>query len=125
MTTEKVLERVPPYLTQLPTKIREAEIMIESLGPCWWRDQNVNGVATTKAKRKAVESQLMTDSLVLKYVAAVSDTGAKAIQSQDTMMFNRTSWKSPKNLRLYTLYSTEDLVVMRESVRVMAGGSSP
>ena len=62
--------------------MRQAEIVMDNLGPCLCRAQNVNGVAATKAKRKAVDSQLITLSVVLKYVAAVSETGAKAIQSQ-------------------------------------------
>jgi hypothetical protein len=36
-----------------------------------------NGQATTKEKRKAVESQLISDSVTLKYAAEVVETGAK------------------------------------------------
>ena len=91
ITTPNVFERVPPYLTQLPTRRRQAAIVMEILGPCLWSAQNVNGVAATNAKRKAVESQLMMLSVVLKYVATVSETGAKAIQSQETTMLRRIS----------------------------------
>jgi hypothetical protein len=37
----------------------------------------VSGQATTKAKRKPVESQFIALSVVLKYVAEVVETGAK------------------------------------------------
>ena len=39
---------------------------MESFGPEWWRAHIVTGDAATKAKRKAVESQLIIDSVVLK-----------------------------------------------------------
>ena len=77
---------------------------IEVFGPCLLKAQKVNGVATTKAKRNAVESQLIVLSDVPKYVAAVADTGASAIQSQETTMFDKMSCASPKKRRLYTLY---------------------
>src|SRR5437764_12799728 len=64
----------------------------------------VTGAATQKAKRNAVESQLTSDSLRCRYWAALLDTGANEIQSHETMIFNRTSWPSPKKRRLYTLY---------------------
>ena len=51
----------------------------------------MTGVAKQKAKRKAVESQLIADSLRLKCCAELLETGAKVIQSQETMMFRRTS----------------------------------
>lgn len=46
-------------------------------GPPEYRVYIVPGAATTKAKRKAVESQLITLVFVLKKVAAVSATGEK------------------------------------------------
>ena len=100
MTTPKALDRVPPYFIQLPTSSRQAAIMIESFGPCLFNAHDVDGVATTKANKNEVETQLMTLSEVSKYWAAVFDTGAKAIQSHETTMLSRTSWKRPKNRRL-------------------------
>lgn len=60
----------------------------------------MNGVATQKANRKAVESQFIFDSDVLKYWADVLLTGAKEIQSHDTTMLRSTSWARPKKRRL-------------------------
>ena len=51
----------------------------------------MTGAAKQKAKRTAVESQLMADSLRWKYCAELLETGAKDIQSQETIMFKRTS----------------------------------
>ena len=66
ITTPKMLDFAPPYLIQLPTKRRQDEIVIAIFGPCLLRVQNVKGVAITKAKRKAVDNQLMMLSVVLK-----------------------------------------------------------
>jgi hypothetical protein len=60
----------------------------------------VKGVATTNAKRKPVDAQLMLDSEVSKYCAAESDTAAKVIQSQEMTMLRRLSWASPRKRRL-------------------------
>ena len=50
------------------------------------------GLATTKAKRKPVESQLMLESETEKYCADVWEIGANVSQDQDTMMLRRASW---------------------------------
>lgn len=100
ITTLNVLDFAPPYLIQLPTSRRQEEITMDVFGPCLLSAQNVKGVATTNANRKEVESQLMTLSVVSKYIAAVVDTGARAIQSQLTTMFKRISWNKPKKRRL-------------------------
>lgn len=92
----------PAYLTQLPTSKKNEEITIATFGPCFLSVQKVKGVATTKENKKAVDSQLMTLCDVPKYAAAVVETGAKAIQSQETTIFRRINCPSPKNLRLYT-----------------------
>ena len=75
-------------------------MMMDSFGPEWWRDHIVTGDAATKAKRKVVESQLIMDSVVWKYWAEDAETGAKEIQSQETMILRRTSWARPKKRRL-------------------------
>ena len=77
---------------------------------------------TQNAKRNAVDSQFMLDSEVLKYWAEVFETGAKAIQSQETTMLSRHSWARPKNRRLYTLYSTLETVEIRDTARVGPNG---
>ncbi len=78
------------------------------------------GVVTQKANRKAVDTQLMLVSEVLKYWAEVFDTGAKAIQSQETTMLSRQSCARPKKRRLYTLYSVGEDVEILDIVRVGA-----
>lgn len=96
MTTPKIFDLAPANLIQFPTSSRHEEMIIDVLGPCLLKAQKVNGVATTKAKRKAVDSQLIALSVVLKYAAAVLDTGANAIQSHETTILSSTSWKRPK-----------------------------
>lgn len=51
--------------------------MMAGLGPPVWRTYMVKGVATQKAKRKPVLSQLIAVMEVSKYSAEVVETGAK------------------------------------------------
>ena len=60
----------------------------------------MTGDATQNEKRKAVDSQLIADSVIEKYCAAVLETEEKDNQSQDTMILRRTSWSRPKKRRL-------------------------
>lgn len=87
MTTAKTLDFAPAYLTQLPISRKQEDITIAVFGPCLLSVQKVKGVATTNENRKAVDSQLIALSVVLKYCAAVVDTGARAIQHHETTMF--------------------------------------
>jgi len=58
-------------------RISTEEVMIARRGPPVWRVQMVAGAATTKAKRKAVLSQLMMLGFVEKKSAAVFATAEK------------------------------------------------
>jgi hypothetical protein len=53
---------VAPYLIQFPKRIRTAAVTIDGLGPPRLRVRMTTGEMKTKAKRKAVLSQLTADS---------------------------------------------------------------
>ena len=57
---------------------------------------------------------MIVDSVTSKYCAEIWDTGAKAIQSQETTAFSSISCAKPKKRRLYTLYVGADDVDIRE-----------
>ena len=67
---------VPAYRTQFPATINPLATRSDNLGPPRWSAHKVNGLATTKAKRKDVDSQAMVRGVVRKKVEAVSVMGA-------------------------------------------------
>lgn len=77
----------PAYLIQLPTSMRALAASSASL-MLRFSIQTATGLATTKAKRKPVLSQLMAPSETWKYCADVLDTGANVSQFHDTTMLS-------------------------------------
>jgi hypothetical protein len=59
MTVPKLFARVPPYRIQFPRRRKTDAIMIAGRGPPRCKINIVNGVTTTKEKRKLELSQLM------------------------------------------------------------------